>query len=82
MTRSNDRDDFREVERDTIKPPPHYGDHHPQVVTADTARQGPAGKRVLAVLVLSLLAALVIFFGCFPGALVNALNEAIKLAGF
>ena len=37
---------------------------------------------VLTQVVLSLLAALVIFFGCFPGVHVNALNDAIKLAGF
>jgi NADH-quinone oxidoreductase subunit N len=37
---------------------------------------------VLTQVVLSLLAALVIFFGCFPGVLVDALNEAIKHARF
>jgi hypothetical protein len=34
------------VELDNIKPPPHYDDvEGPQVVTSDTARQGPLGQR-------------------------------------
>lgn len=45
----------RIVEEDHIRPPPHYReDGPPQVVTADTARQGPKGNRVLIVLVASL----------------------------
>jgi hypothetical protein len=45
------------VEDDNIRPPPHYyPDGPPQVVTADTARQGPKGRRVLAILVASLIA--------------------------
>jgi hypothetical protein len=47
----------RVVEGDNIRPPPHYRpDGPPQVITADTARQGPSGKRVLVVLVVSLVA--------------------------
>jgi hypothetical protein len=47
----------RIVEEDHIRPPPHYReDGLPQVVTADTARQGPKGNRVLVVLVASLAA--------------------------
>ena len=47
----------RVVEDDNIRPPPHYRpDGPPQVITADTARQGPSGKRVLVVLVVSLVA--------------------------
>jgi hypothetical protein len=47
----------RIVEEDHIRPPPHYReDGPPQVVTADTARQGPKGNRVLVVLVASLAA--------------------------
>jgi hypothetical protein len=50
-----------EIEEDNISPPPHYRDGGPpQVVTSDTARQGPLGNRVLAVLVLSLVGAILI----------------------
>jgi len=46
-----------EVEDDNIRPPPPYRpEGPPQIVTADTARQAPLGKRVLAVLLGSLLA--------------------------
>jgi hypothetical protein len=61
MTNSRDRDGLREVEPDAIKPPPHYREDHPQVLTADTVRQAPEGKRVLVVLVLSLAAVLVVW---------------------
>jgi hypothetical protein len=38
------------VEDDNIRPPPHYWEGGPQqVVTSDTARQGPKGPRVLVV---------------------------------
>jgi hypothetical protein len=56
------------VELDNIKPPPHYDDvEGPQIVTSDTARQGPLGSRVLAVLLVGLAAiclafAFVVFF--------------------
>jgi hypothetical protein len=44
------------VEDDNIRPPPHYHpDEGPQIVTADTARQGPAGRRILVLLVVSLV---------------------------
>jgi hypothetical protein len=44
------------IEDDDIRPPPHYHEGGPpQIVTADTARQGPLGRRVLIVLLLSLL---------------------------
>ena len=50
------------VEEDNIKPPPHYREGGPpQVITADTARQGPKGVRVLVVLAVSLILALVVF---------------------
>jgi hypothetical protein len=42
------------VERDNIQPPPRHTDAHPAVVTGDTARQAPRGKRVLFVLVAGL----------------------------
>jgi hypothetical protein len=46
------------VEDDNIRQPPHYREGGPaQVVTADTARQGPSGWRVLIVLVVSLIVA-------------------------
>jgi hypothetical protein len=45
------------IEEDNIQPPPHYRPNGPpQVVTADTARQGPKGNRVLVILVASLVA--------------------------
>jgi len=46
-----------EVEEDNIRPPPSYlPEGPPQIITADTARQAPLGKRVLVVLLGSLLA--------------------------
>ncbi len=51
----------RVVEPDNITPPPHYRDTEgPQIITSDTARQGPAGNRVLVVLVVSLVAAVLV----------------------
>jgi hypothetical protein len=51
------------VEDDHIRPPPHYREGGPpQVITADTARQGPKGTRVLAILVCSLVAIVVAFW--------------------
>jgi hypothetical protein len=51
------------VELDNIQPPPHYDDvEGPQIITSDTARQGPLGSRVLVVLVWG-LAAVCIAFG-------------------
>jgi hypothetical protein len=45
------------VEDDNIRPPPHYREGGPQqIVTSDTARQGPKGRRVLVMLVCSLIA--------------------------
>ncbi len=50
-----------EIEDDNIVPPPRYRDDGPpQIVTADTARQGPLGSRVLLVLIGSLAAILLI----------------------
>jgi hypothetical protein len=44
------------VEEDNIRPPPHYDDvKGPQIITSDTARQGPKGRRVLVVLVAALV---------------------------
>jgi hypothetical protein len=58
------------IEEDDIRTPPHYREGGPpQIVTGDTVRQGPLGRRVLAVLLLSLLGAgvvglaLVVVFG-------------------
>ena len=46
-----------EIEDDHMQPPPHYReDGPPQIITADTARQGPSGRRVLLVLLASLFA--------------------------
>jgi hypothetical protein len=50
------------VELDNIVPPPHYKDvKGPQVITADTARQGPLGSPVLGVLIGGLLAVCIAF---------------------
>jgi hypothetical protein len=38
------------IEPDSMRPAPRHNDAHPAVVTADTARQGPRGTRVLYVL--------------------------------
>jgi hypothetical protein len=49
-----------EIEQDNIVAPPHYRENGPQqVVTSDTARQGPLGSRVLMVLVISLIGAVI-----------------------
>ena len=51
------------VELDNIQPPPHYHpETGPQVITSDTARQGPKGRRVYVVLVVSLIAIVVALF--------------------
>jgi hypothetical protein len=50
------------VELDNITPPPHYDDvEGPQVVTSDTARQGPLGSRVLAILLGGIVAVCLAF---------------------
>jgi hypothetical protein len=50
MTKLVDKDSTRIVEEDNITPPPMYAEGRPQVVTDDTARQGPLGEPVLWVL--------------------------------
>jgi hypothetical protein len=51
------------VELDNIQPPPHYHpETGPQVITSDTARQGPKGGRVYVVLVVSLIAIVIALF--------------------
>ena len=50
------------IEDDNIRPPPHYHEGGPpQIVTSDTARQGPKGSRILVILVCSLIAVGVAF---------------------
>ncbi len=52
MTKLVEQDANHTIEEDNIVPPPLYrGDGRPQIVTADTARQAPLGKRVLWVLI-------------------------------
>ena len=52
-----ENDGIHAVEDDNIRPPPHYRpDGEPQVVTSDTARQGPLGTRVFLVLAGSFVA--------------------------
>jgi hypothetical protein len=53
-----------EIEDDDIRPPPHYREGGPaQVITADTARQAPSGRRVLLMLLASLFAVAVAWAG-------------------
>ncbi|QCI65849.1 hypothetical protein [Phreatobacter stygius] len=47
------------VEPDNIRTPPSEAAPGPQIITTDTARQGPAGFPVLFVLIVSLAAAVV-----------------------
>ncbi len=48
------------IELDNIVAPPHYDAvEGPQIVTSDTARAGPMGRPVYAVLVVSLVAVIV-----------------------
>lgn len=49
------------IENDSMRKPPAYNpDKGAQVLTGDTARQGPAGKRGLTVMVTSTIGAIVI----------------------
>ena len=59
MTKLVDQDDGRTIEEDNIVPPPMYNGVSPQVVTADTARQGPLGKPVVWVLAVAVVLAVV-----------------------
>jgi hypothetical protein len=55
-------DSIHTVEEDNIKPPPHYRSNGPpQVITSDTARQGPRGTPVLVVLMCGLVAVCIAF---------------------
>ena len=55
------------VEADNIRSPPHYRlGGPPQIVTSDTARQGPKGRRVLVVLIVSLVAVSVAWMLLIP----------------
>jgi hypothetical protein len=57
MTKLVEKDPIHLVEEDNITPPPLYDeDGPPQVITSDTARGGPRGTPVLAVLILALVA--------------------------
>jgi len=53
------------VERDNVQPPPRHTDAHPAVVTGDTARQAPRGKRVLYVLATALVLIALAFVGLY-----------------
>ncbi len=59
MTKLVDKDSTHIVEEDNITPPPMYEDGRPQVVTSDTARQGPRGTPVLWVLIAAVVLAVV-----------------------
>jgi len=65
MTKLVDKDSTHIVEEDNITPPPMYEDGRPQVVTSDTARQGPLGKPVLWVLLAALVLVVVGFAAAF-----------------
>jgi hypothetical protein len=51
MTKLVDKDATHIVEEDNVTPPPMYEEGRPQIVTADTARNGPRGTPVLWVLI-------------------------------
>ena len=55
-----DRIDPPVIEPDHVQPAPRDGRGEAPVVTGDTARQGPSGRRVLYVLVLGMLGAFVL----------------------
>lgn len=57
------------VERDNVQPPPRHTDAHPAVVTTDTARQAPRGKRVLYVLGTALALIALAFVGLYIASL-------------
>ena len=60
MSKLVEKDPIHLVEEDNITTPPHYDEGGPpQVVTSDTARQGPRGTPVLWVLIGGLIAAVV-----------------------
>jgi len=59
MTKLVDQNDGRTVEEDNIVHPPLYNGVRPQVVTSDTARQGPLGKPVMWVLAAAVVLAVV-----------------------
>jgi hypothetical protein len=62
MSKLIEKDAIHTVETDNIQPPPHYEDvQGPQVITSDTARQGPRGTPVLAVLICGLVAVCLAF---------------------
>jgi hypothetical protein len=57
MTKLVEKDATHVVEEDNIAPPPHYNEEGPpQVITSDTARQGPRGTPVLWILIGGLVA--------------------------
>ena len=70
MTKLVDKDATHVVEEDNIVPPPMYNENRPQVLTADTARQGPLGTPVFWVLIagLVLVCAGFLFAYMFSGA--------------
>jgi hypothetical protein len=56
-------DSIHTIEKDNIRPPPHYDETKgPQIITSDTARQGPKGRRVYVVLVVSVIAIIIALF--------------------
>jgi hypothetical protein len=56
-------DSLHTVEEDNIRPPPHYDQTKgPQIITSDTARQGPKGRRVSVVLVVSFIVVVIALF--------------------
>lgn len=59
------------VEADTMEPQPRNGRPEGTVVTADTARQGPEGSRVLKVMLVATIGALLVLaiaYGVFAAA--------------
>jgi hypothetical protein len=55
-------DSIHTVEEDNIQSPPHYNAvKGPQILTSDTARQGPLGRPVLVVLICGIVAVCIAF---------------------
>lgn len=54
-----------QVEPDDNRPPPHHSDIQPAHLTSDSARQGPKGKRVLYVLIGTVIGSIIVIGSVF-----------------
>jgi hypothetical protein len=65
MTKLVEQPEGRTIEEDNIVTPPPYDGVHPQILTPDTARQGPLGAPVMWVLVGAVVLAVVGLLAAF-----------------